>query len=113
MTGLLGYGAVCLLSAVFTISLIGIPLALIVFLLCCAFTLVGSAAVACLLGQKVAAAMEKPDYSELICVLIGGILLGILAIIPVLGWISWTLISLFGFGAVLQMQWEKIRQKHA
>lgn len=113
LIGLVGYGLVFLFAAVFTMSLIGIPLTVVVVILTCVFTLFGTGGLALLVGQKIAAALGKDAYSNIICVLIGGIILGVVGIIPVLGLFVWTIVAIFGFGAVLQLQWNKVRQKQA
>jgi hypothetical protein len=47
------------------------------------------------------AAVQRPRDSALEHILIGGILLGLLRMLPFLGWIVWLILGLFGFGAVL------------
>jgi uncharacterized spore protein YtfJ len=111
LIGLVGYGVAFLLTAVFTLSLIGIPLTFVVVILTCVFTLLGTVGLALVAGQKIAAALGKGTYSDIICVLIGGTILGIVGIVPVLGLIVWTIVVIFGFGSVLQIQWDKAKQK--
>jgi len=45
--------------------------------------------------------VQRPRDSALEHILIGGILLGLVRMLPFLGWIIWLILGLFGFGAVL------------
>ena len=86
---------------VFTISLIGLPLTILVVLLAWAVQLFGLIGIALLVGQTAAAAVQRLRAAALEHILIGGILLGLVRILPFLGWIIWLILGLFGFGAVL------------
>jgi uncharacterized spore protein YtfJ len=101
LIGLLGAGAVGLLAMVFTISLIGLPLTILVVLLAWAVQLFGLISIALLVGQTAAAAVQRPREAALEQILIGGILLGLVRLLPFLGWIIWLILGLCGFGAVL------------
>ncbi len=113
LTGIVSVIVVLLLSAVLTISLIGIPLTFVVIILTCALMLFGSVGLALLVGQKIAAALFKQSkYSDVLLVLIGGIVLGILGIIPIplFGPLVWIIIGILGLGSVLLLQWENVRK---
>jgi uncharacterized spore protein YtfJ len=101
LIGLLSAGVVGLLAVVFTISLIGLPLTILVVLLAWAVQLFGMIGMALLVGQTATAAVQRPRDSALEHILIGGILLGLVRILPFVGWIVWLILGLFGFGAVL------------
>jgi len=117
LVGLLGYGVAFLMMAVFTMSLIGIPLTFIVVILTCVLTLFGTVGLALMIGQRITAALKRPDYSDMLCTLIGGLVMGIIGIvvgiIPIFGWIVWTIVGILGFGTTLQIQWQAVRKKEA
>ncbi len=111
MTGLLGYGIVYLLAVVFAVSIIGIPLSVVLLLLVWAVSLFGTVSIALLVGQQCAAALRRPPYADVVLVLIGGLVLGMVRVIPVLGWVVWLILSVFGFGAVLRLQRRQVRRE--
>jgi uncharacterized spore protein YtfJ len=115
LTGILSLVVVLFLSLVLTISLIGIPLTFVVIVLTCALTLFGSVGLALLVGRTLVAAIKQGEYSDVLLVLIGGIILGILGIIPVplLGLLVWTVVSILGVGSVLLLQWKTVQKKSA
>ena len=110
LLGLVGLGILFLLAIIFTISLIGIPFTFALFLLGGIFTFFGSIGLALFIGQQSATAF-KYHYSEARLMLIGGGLFGLLGMIPVLGVLSWALVAIFGFGAVLQIQREHLHKR--
>ncbi len=107
--GLAGYGVVLLCAIVFAITLIGLPLSFIIMLLTGLFTLFGSIGVALLTGQYLSSTFGKTGYSNATAMLIGGLMLGIIGFVPILGWLVWAIIKTLGFGAVLQIQWKKVK----
>ena len=112
VTGLIGCGAVILLAAVFLISLLGIPFALLLIILAGIGMVFGAISLALIVGQKATAIFKWGNVSERMYVLIGGCVLGIIGLIPFAGWCFWMLLGLFGFGAVLQILWENVRPQH-
>ena len=113
LTGILSLVVVLFVSVILTISLIGIPLTFVVIVFTCALTLFGSAGLALLVGQTLVAAIQKTRYADVLFVLIGGIILGIVGIIPIplLGWLVWTIVSILGVGSVLLLQWKTVQKK--
>ena len=109
LVGVLSYGVVLILAAVFTVSIIGIPLTVMVLVLAWGAQLLGMVSIAALVGRRSTTAMRRPDYSNVVCILIGGIILGLVRIIPVFGWIAWLLLGIFGFGAVILTQGRAVR----
>jgi uncharacterized spore protein YtfJ len=99
--GLLSYGVVFILVGVFTVSIIGIPLTMVVLVLTWVLQLLGMVSIAALVGQRAASAMRYAAASPGVTILIGGVILGVVRIIPMLGWVVWLVLGLFGFGAVL------------
>ncbi|MCP4402497.1 MAG: hypothetical protein GY801_34965, partial [bacterium] len=53
----------------------------------------------------------KYHYSEARLVLIGGGLFGVLGMVPFVGILTWTLVAIFGFGAILQIQREDLYKR--
>ena len=111
LIGMLCCGVSLFLAAIFALSLIGIPLAFVMIILICALTLFGTVSVALIVGQNSAAAFGRTRYSDIVFVLIGGVVLSIVGIVPVLGWLTWTIVGILGLGLVLQAQWENMRKK--
>ena len=110
LIGMLCCGVSFFLAAIFALSLIGIPLAFVTIILICALTLFGTVGVALIVGQNSAAAFGRTRYSDVVFVLIGGVVLSIVGIVPVLGWLIWTIVGILGLGLVLQAQWENMRK---
>jgi hypothetical protein len=110
LIGMLCYGVSLSLAAIFGLSLIGIPLAFVMIILICALTLFGTVGVALTVGRTSAAAFGRTRYSDVLFVFIGGVVLSIIGIVPVLGWLTWTIVVILGFGLVLQVQWENMRK---
>jgi len=113
LTGILSLVVVLFLSVVLTISLIGIPLTFVVIALTCALILLGSVGLALLMGRALVSAIHQARYADVLFVLIGGIILGILGIVPIplLGWLVWTIVSILGVGSVLLLQWKTVQNK--
>jgi uncharacterized spore protein YtfJ len=111
LVGLLGYGVVFILAIIFILSIIGIPLTFVLLMLTWALTLFGTVSIAFLVGQKSTAIFRRTQYTDGVLVLVGGIILGIIRVIPVLGWIIWLIIGILGFGAILRTQRKEVRQE--
>jgi uncharacterized spore protein YtfJ len=109
--GLVGYGIMMLLAAIFTLTIIGIPLTFAALIITCVIEVFGTAGLALFVGQESAKAF-KYHYSEMRLLIIGGILFGLLGMIPLFGVIIWAIIGVLGFGAILKMQWESLQQTH-
>ena len=101
LIGMLSYGVAFILAIVFAASIIGIPLSMIVLVFIWALTLLGLIGVASIAGRRIAMMVWHADASQMIAILIGGVLLGVVRVIPVLGWVAWMVLGIFGFGAVV------------
>ncbi len=110
--GFLGFGAIFLLVIIFTISIIGIPFTFALFILAAIFTVFGTIGLALFIGQESATAF-KYHYSDMRLMLIGGILFGLLGMIPFVGIAAWAVIAVFGLGTVLQAQRENLIKKYS
>jgi hypothetical protein len=102
LIGILSYGVGFILAIVFGVSIIGIPLSIMVLVLMWALTLLGMISIALVVGHRTARAMRRADTSPIADILVGGIILGIVRVIPVLGWVAWLVLGIFGIGAVVQ-----------
>jgi hypothetical protein len=104
--GLLSYGVIFILAVVFTISIIGIPFTVLLLVFTWAANLLGTVSIAWLIGQKAWGALRRAHYPEVVYVLTGGLLEAV-RIIPVLGWLLWSVLGVFGFGAVVRSQMQR------
>jgi hypothetical protein len=120
VVGLLSYGVVLLLVVLLTVTLIGIPLTGVIIVVVWAIKLLGMVSIAFLIGQRALAlfvpirrrsvsAVQRIRYSEGLFILIGGVILVIVRMLPVLGWIIWLVLGIFGFGAVLRTQRQPVQ----
>jgi uncharacterized spore protein YtfJ len=110
LTGVLSYGAVGILALVFTVSIIGLPLTLVVLALAWALHLLGMVSIAWLIGHTSTVALRQVHPSVVTAVLCGGVVLGVVRFIPVVGWLVWLILGLGGFGAALLTQIRRERQ---
>jgi hypothetical protein len=83
-------------------------LTILVGLLAWAVQLFGMIGMALLVGQTATAAVQRPRDSALEHILIGGILLGLVRILPFLGWIEFIPLS-FWYDAPLTSQYSARR----
>ncbi len=83
------------------VSIIGIPLIPLLVIAVSAATLFGYAVVCQLIGVKFFRAIKKPGRPMYLEIIIGFIILGLVALIPFVGWIVKILAWLVGFGATI------------
>lgn len=83
------------------ISIIGIPLVPILFIIISAATLFGYTAVCQLIGLKLFKAVKRPGQPMLLEVIVGLAILGAISFIPVAGWIVKFVAWLAGLGATV------------
>ncbi len=102
LVGILSYGVGFVLAIVFGVSIIGIPLSIMVLVLMWALTLLGMISIASIVGHRLAMAMRRADASQIAAVLVGGVILGVVRLIPVLGWVTWLVLGIFGIGVVVR-----------
>lgn len=102
LIGILSYGVGFLLAIVFGVSIIGFPFAIMVLVLMWTLTLLGMISIASIVGHRSAMAMRRADASPITSILVGGVILGVVRVIPVLGWVVWLVIGIFGMGAVVR-----------
>ncbi|MGI6358187.1 MAG: hypothetical protein ACOX2K_05800 [Bacillota bacterium] len=100
MFGLLGYLALIPMSILLVITILGIPLVPILWLLVAAGRLFGQVALAMIAGQWLVQQLRLPA-TEINQVLLGLIGLGLLTVLPIVGSMASLFYGLAGFGAVL------------
>jgi hypothetical protein len=101
LSGLVGLVIVIPLAVLLGVSLVGIPLIPLEFILVgCAF-LVGYVAVAQLIGNKMATAAKRPDLNVIWATMLGLIALWVIGWVPVLGWLVKGVALFLGFGGVI------------
>ncbi len=99
--GLLGYLAVVPLTILLIITVLGIPLVPILWLLVSAARLLGQVALAVIAGQWLAKQLNLQPSAIIYQVLLGLLVLGLLTMLPVVGSLASLFYGLVGFGAVI------------
>jgi hypothetical protein len=104
-------GALLLIPLVLTlaVSILGIPLIPLAVLAVVVFGLFGYLALATFLGRKILVALNRPAPTTLGAVIAGLVLLWFIGLIPLAGWWIKSLVCLLGFGAVLQVLFDRRR----
>ncbi len=99
--GLLSLLLTLLTLLLLALSLIGVPLMVVISLLTIGALWLGLASIALLTGQRIALSLRDQPLSSPMAALVGAVLLGVLRLLPFVGWILWMLLSILGFGALL------------
>jgi len=90
-----------LLVVLLAASVVGIPLALVVFAFYCALLLLSGVFVALRIGAFGMALLGRPGASRFARLALGAVLLSFVAALPRVGWIAWLLVPIIGLGALL------------
>ncbi|HEV8335896.1 MAG TPA: hypothetical protein VGR67_05730 [Candidatus Polarisedimenticolia bacterium] len=101
--GLLASVLVGMLFAIFFVTIIGIPLAFLLYLVAKVLCLMGVAAILVPLGRRVGlgTGLIGPEASVLATVMVGFFLVALVRFVPVLGELVWLVLSVIGFGLAL------------
>lgn len=83
------------------VSIIGLPLVPLLFILISAATLFGFTAMSQLIGLKFFSAIKKPNKPMVVEVIAGFIIIGLIAFIPIIGWSIKFIIWLTGLGGAI------------
>ncbi len=83
------------------VSIIGLPLVPLLFILLSAATLFGFTAMSQLIGLKFFSAIKKPNKPMVVEVIVGFIIIGLVALIPIIGWSIKFIIWLTGLGGTI------------
>ena len=104
-TGLAGLAWACLIppfAVLAAVTFIGLPLAIVAMAAWFAIVFMGDLPVALWLGKKILGARAKPGRSGAIySALVGGLIIAIVGLIPVLGPIVTIIVAIFGAGAMV------------
>jgi hypothetical protein len=99
--GLLTFVAVLAVSVILAITLCLSPLAVLLLLALCLALLLGWAVAGLLVGERILQALRVRDFSPLLAVGIGAVLLTLLSRLPCIGWLVGVLVGAAGLGAVV------------
>ncbi|MDT8274220.1 MAG: polymer-forming cytoskeletal protein [Desulfomonilia bacterium] len=99
--GILGIVLILPVALVLAVSILGIVLIPVEMILVASAFLLGSIAVAQLIGKKITIALKKPGRSIVLETAIGTAVLWVIGLVPVFGWLVKILVVLFGFGGVI------------
>lgn len=101
LVGLLTYAGVFIGVIFLAITLIGIPLALVLWFTAKMLKWVGLAAIFYLMGHSMGRNLSRRDLPHLASVLGGFVLYALVSFVPVLGWIFSMVLSILALGLVL------------
>ena len=101
LAGLVSVLVVPLLSALLAATVIGIPLAIVVFACYVGVLLLSGVFVSLRIGAWVMQRGGRPGASRYARLAVGALLLSLLAALPWIGWLAWLLVPLLGMGALL------------
>lgn len=113
LVGFLALIGVPVVFIVLLISVIGIPVALLLIPLVPLFSLYGMFALALVVGERLLAAFDSPQTKDVWAMVAGVLLIGLIRLIPVLGWIAFALAALAGFGATVSRLWDYFQERRA
>lgn len=99
--GVLGLILVSPIVILLAISILGIPLIPLFLIVFLAALILGYIAVAQLVGKKITIAFRKPNQPMILEVIIGMLLLGIVCLIPIIGWFIRSIVATLGLGGVI------------
>jgi uncharacterized RDD family membrane protein YckC len=100
------------LFVLLTVTVIGIPVVFILGFLLFLAGLFGKAVMLAWIGSRITAARSGPPVAPALAVLIGGLVVLLLYVVPVIGFLTYKLLGFFGFGAVVYtlLQGHRARQ---
>jgi hypothetical protein len=101
LVGLLVYTGVVLGAIFLFVTLIGIPLALVLWYAAKVMKWIGLAAIFYMMGQTMGRNLFKRDLPHLASVLGGFVLFAAASLIPILGWVLTMILSIMSLGIVL------------
>ncbi len=110
---MLGYGLLTIILAPFAMvilamTVVGIPLAILLGIIYALIVILGAINGAYYIG-RVLVRSEKTAWLQLGSVLVGTLILGLLTVVPVVGWLGSLWITLIGLGGTVTEQWKQIK----
>jgi hypothetical protein len=100
VAGFVGMLLIIPLGVLLAVSIIGLVLIPVEIILVSTAFLFGYVAAAAAIGRKLYAAMKRPRTLPFWETLFGMVFLGVIGLIPVLGWLINSLAAIFGFGGI-------------
>jgi|GEM_PF-1419328 len=113
LVGFLALVGVPIVFVVLLISVIGIPVALLLILLVPLCSLYGMFALALVVGERFLVMFDRAQAKDVWAMVAGVLLIGVIRLIPVLGWIAFAAAGLVGFGATVSRLWDYFQQRRA
>lgn len=103
-----------LIMVILAITFVGLPLALLVAALYCVLVFVGDLPVAVWMGRRLLGSRgNSTRYAAVLAYLVGGVILLVVALIPVIGSIAMLIATIIGLGAILLRGWASRNQRAA
>lgn len=106
LVGFLSLVGVPMVFVVLLISVIGTPVALLMIALVPLLSLYGLFALALVVGERLLTMFDRPQAKDVWAMVAGVLLIGVIRLIPVLGWIAFAVAALAGFGATVSRLWD-------
>ncbi len=106
--GLLAMVLVPLAMVVLAVTVVGIPLAILLGIIYALVLVAGTVNGSYYIGQLLVR-NDKTAWAQLGGMLVGTLIFGLLAFIPVVGWIAGLWIMLLGLGGVIAEQWKLVK----
>ena len=101
LVGLLTYAGVLVGAIFLAVTIIGIPLALMLWFVAKLLKWVGLAAIFYLMGQSMGRNMFKRELPHMASVLAGFVLFAVMSLVPLLGWLFGMVLSILALGLAL------------
>jgi len=101
LAGLVGLILIPLICALLAITVIGIPLAIVLFALYCVALLLSGVFVSYLVGGWLLGRLKRPETSPYVRLAAGALVVAFFASLPWVGWIVQFLVLIIGLGALI------------
>jgi hypothetical protein len=101
LAGLAGLILIPLVCVLLAVTVIGIPLAIVLFALYCIALSLSGVFVSYLIGGWLPGRLNQPESSPYVRFAVGALLVSFFASLPWVGWIVQTLVLVVGFGALI------------
>jgi len=95
---------------VLALTIVGIPLVVMLPFAVAAVGLVGVAGIAVLIGERIIGAFQR-ERSDALDAVVGAALLGVLAFLPVIGWLAILGAVTWGLGSVIILLFRRVRER--
>ncbi|HKQ76875.1 MAG TPA: hypothetical protein VJ810_24480 [Blastocatellia bacterium] len=117
LAGLAGLILIPLICVLLAITVIGVPLAIVLFALYCAALLLSGVFVSYLVGGWLLRRLKRPETSLYVRLAVGALVVAFFALLPWIGWVVQALVLMIGLGALLlerRDSWQRLpAESHA